>query len=128
VTNGSGDYRLFDYDQTHVLSALLSYEVYGFTFGARARFTTGAPRLRVVNAYADIADDRYEPLFEGGQFTRFPAFYSLDLRRRAKRLLSAVSRGPCTSIYSCDQPPQRRRKLPTTSITRHGKTSLVCRP
>jgi hypothetical protein len=78
--DGQGGYRLFDNDQTHVLSALLSYEVFGFTLGARARFATGTPRLQVVDAYVDIADDRYDPLFEGAGTARYPAFYSLDLR------------------------------------------------
>ena len=39
------DWRLFDYDQTHVLAVLASYELgHGLEVGARFRYTTGLPR------------------------------------------------------------------------------------
>ncbi len=42
------NWRLFDYDQTHVLALLASYEITrGFLAGARFRYTTGAPRTPV---------------------------------------------------------------------------------
>jgi hypothetical protein len=43
------NWRLFDYDQTHVLALLASYEITrGFQAGARFRYTTGAPRTPVI--------------------------------------------------------------------------------
>src|SRR5262249_36942811 len=40
-----GGWRLFDYDQTHVLGVLASYQLgAGWEAGARFRFATGAPR------------------------------------------------------------------------------------
>ena len=47
---GDVDYRLFDYDQPHVFTAVASYAVAGWSFGARFRFASGAPRTPVVGA------------------------------------------------------------------------------
>src|SRR5262249_6838225 len=43
----SSSQRLFDYDQTHVLSLVLSYEIASFIFGTRLRYATGFPRTPV---------------------------------------------------------------------------------
>jgi TonB family protein len=72
-------WRLFDYDQTHVLAVLASYEVTrGFQAGARFRYTTGAPRTPVLGGYFN--GSYYEPIFGEHNSIRLPAFYSLDLR------------------------------------------------
>jgi TonB family protein len=74
-------WRLFDYDQTHVLAALASYEIgYGIQVGARFRYTTGAPRTPVVGAYVNAKDALYEPIYGAQNTIRLPAFYSLDAR------------------------------------------------
>ena len=58
--DGTG-WRLFDFDQTHVLSALASWELgRGFELGARLRVASGYPRTPVVGAYYDARRDRYE--------------------------------------------------------------------
>ena len=45
-------WRLFDYDQTHVATAVASYELpLGFEVGARLRYATGFPRTPVIGAY-----------------------------------------------------------------------------
>lgn len=76
-----GAYRLFDYDQTHVLTALASYDLgKGFEVGARGRYTTGFPRTPVVGAYYDARRDTYDPLFGKHNSIRIPAFYQLDVR------------------------------------------------
>ena len=75
------DWRLFDYDQTHVFAVLASYEItHGFQAGARFRYTTGAPRTPVVGAYFNTKDQVYEPIYGAHNSIRLPAFYSLDLR------------------------------------------------
>ncbi|MFO0684756.1 MAG: TonB family protein [Sandaracinus sp.] len=74
-------YRLFDYDQTHVLTAVLSWDVgLGFTLGARFRWATGMPRTPVVGASYDAARDRYAPIFGAQNGMRLPDFVQLDLR------------------------------------------------
>jgi hypothetical protein len=74
-------YRLFDYDQTHVLALLASYAFgRGFEAGMRFRYTTGFPRTPVIGAFYDGRDDAYQPLFGAHNSIRIPDFYQLDLR------------------------------------------------
>lgn len=75
------NWRLFDYDQTHVLAALASYELgRNVQVGVRFRYTTGAPRTPVVGAYFNAVQAQYEPIFGAQNSVRLPAFYSLDFR------------------------------------------------
>ena len=84
-------WRLFDYDQTHVLAVLASYQFgHGWEGGARFRYTTGMPRTPVVGSYL-AGNDEYDPVFGAQNSIRLPAFYQLDARlerawifRRAK--------------------------------------------
>ena len=74
-------WRLFDYDQPHVFTALGSYDLgLGFDVGVRFRFATGYPRTPVTGAYYDATIDAYEPLFGAHNSLRIPAFTSLDVR------------------------------------------------
>jgi TonB family protein len=74
-------YRLSDYDQTHVFTALGTYKLgWGFEVGARFRYATGFPRTAVVDAFFDVRRDRYQPVFGAQNALRIPAFLALDLR------------------------------------------------
>lgn len=85
--------RLFDYDQTHVVTALGSYDLgKGFEIGARGRYATGYPRTPVVGAYYDAKRDGWVPLFGAQNSIRIPAFVQLDLRV-AKRFKAAGGEG-----------------------------------
>jgi TonB family protein len=75
------DWRLFDYDQSHVFTALGSYELgRGWEVGARFRFATGYPRTPVTGAYFNASTDTYEPIFGAHNSIRIPPFYALDAR------------------------------------------------
>jgi TonB dependent receptor/TonB-dependent Receptor Plug Domain len=77
----STKYRPFDFDQTHVFTALASYDLgKGFEVGSRFRFSTGYPRTDVVGATYDARVDGYQPLFGMHNDTRIPSFYQLDAR------------------------------------------------
>lgn len=77
----ASDWRMLDYDQTHVASVLASYDLgSGWQLGGRFRYATGVPRTPVMGSYFDARDDQYEPLFGGQNTTRVPAFYQLDAR------------------------------------------------
>ncbi|MDB4979545.1 MAG: TonB family protein / TonB-dependent receptor [Myxococcales bacterium] len=84
-------WRLFDYDQTHVLAVLASYQFgHGWEGGARFRYTTGAPRTPVVGSFL-VGSDEYDPIFGVHNSVRLPSFYQVDARlerswvlRRAK--------------------------------------------
>ncbi len=76
-----GRWRLFDFDQTHVVTALASYEIgHGFEVGVRVRAATGFPRTPVVGAYYDSRLDIYEPIFGVQNTERLPTFFQLDAR------------------------------------------------
>ncbi len=74
-------WRLFDYDQTHVLTALAAYDLgRGFDIGGRVRYTTGYPRTPVISAYYDARRDLYEPVLGAKNTERIPDFVELDVR------------------------------------------------
>jgi TonB family protein len=78
---GSKDYRPFDFDQTHVFTALASYDLgAGFEIGSRFRYSTGYPRTPVTSAVYDSRTDSYQPVFGPHNSSRIPAFYQLDAR------------------------------------------------
>jgi hypothetical protein len=73
-------WRLFDYDQTHILTLVAGYAFRRWDFGARLRYASGFPRTPVVGAYSDARDARYDPLFGAQNSIRIPDFVQLDLR------------------------------------------------
>ncbi len=81
----NGEWRLFDFDQTHVATVVASYELpLGFEVGARLRYATGFPRTPVEGAYYNARRDLFEPAFGGQNSIRIPAFAQADFRA-AKR-------------------------------------------
>lgn len=77
----AAEWRPFDYDQTHVLTALASYDLgAGFEVGLRARYATGFPRTEVTDAFYDARRDIYQPRFGSHNQLRIPAFVQLDAR------------------------------------------------
>ena len=75
------DWRLFDYDQSHVFTALGSYDLgAGYEFGLRFRFSTGYPRTPVIASYYDAKAGAIEPIFGAHNSIRIPSFISLDAR------------------------------------------------
>jgi len=86
-------WRLFDYDQPNVFSALGSYELgSGWEVGVRFRYATGYPRSPVTGAFYDAKGNLYNPLFGPQNSIRIPAFYSLDALASKTWALSASSR------------------------------------
>lgn len=84
--NREAAWRLFDWDQLHVLTAVASFDLgAGYEVGGRFRYATGFPRTPVIGAYFDASTDRFQPLFGTPGSIRLPHFVSLDLRA-AKRI------------------------------------------
>ncbi|MFT3923729.1 MAG: TonB family protein [Myxococcales bacterium] len=75
-------FHTFQYDQTHILSALGSYKVgRGWTIGARFRYVTGAPYTPYVGGVLDLDAGAYSPIPSNTPYSaRLPAFHQLDLR------------------------------------------------
>jgi hypothetical protein len=73
-------WRLFDYDQPHVLTVVASQVLGPWTLGARLRFATGLPRTPVTGAIYDAKDDQYDPTFGSQNSIRLPDFWQIDAR------------------------------------------------
>lgn len=74
-------YRLFDYDQTHILTAVASYKLgRGWELGARWRYVSGNPYTPVVAAVYDADAGAYQASDGAENSARDPAFHRLDVR------------------------------------------------
>lgn len=72
---------LFDFDQTHILTAILSYKLpYNWQVGARFRLVSGNPTTPVTDGIVDGATGE-EIAIEGPRNSaRLPTFHQLDFR------------------------------------------------
>jgi len=74
-------WRLFDYDQRHVFTAVGSFDLgAGVEIGGRLRMASGFPRTPVVGSYYDAASDSYQPILGERNTIRIPWFLSADVR------------------------------------------------
>ncbi len=77
----SANWRLFDNDQTHVLTAIASYKLGGgWEVGARFRYASGNPSTPIVGARRDDVTDVFVPLYGAVNSRRLPNFHQLDIR------------------------------------------------
>ena len=77
----SADWRLSDFDQTHVLTLVAGYTLpLDFELGARFRLASGFPRTEVVDAWFDATRNLHQPVFGEHNQLRLPLFVQLDLR------------------------------------------------
>lgn len=75
------EWHLFDYDQTHILTVLGSYDLgRNWIIGARFRYVTGNLTTPVVGATYDVNDDDYIPAFGEPNSIRVEDFHQLDIR------------------------------------------------
>ncbi len=73
--------RLFDFDQTHNLTVVASYQLpKGWQLGARLRLISGNPDTPVIGARYLNATDSYLPIYGPTNSTRLPLFHQLDVR------------------------------------------------
>jgi TonB family protein len=78
---GAEDFRLFGFDQTHILTALGSYKIkYDFSVGFRFRYATGLPDTPVLGGIYDADNDFYFGVDGAQNSIRLPAFHQLDVR------------------------------------------------
>jgi TonB family protein len=75
-------YYRFQYDQTHILSALASVKLgAGFQLGARFRYVTGSPYTPIVGGAMDHDAGVYAPIESTAHNSaRLPSFHQLDVR------------------------------------------------
>jgi TonB family protein len=74
-------WRLFQYDQTHILTVIASYKFgKGYQLGVRFRYVTGNPYTPVTSASFDVNTQGYQPVYGAPYSKRIPAFNQLDIR------------------------------------------------
>jgi TonB family protein len=79
--SGKADFRLFDFDQTHILAIVGGYELgRNWKIGARMRLVSGSPSTPVVGAVFQNDIDQYSPVYGEVNTNRLPMFQQLDLR------------------------------------------------
>ena len=75
------NWRLFDFDQTHILAVVGSYQLpRNWLIGGRFRLVSGNPITPVTGAVYNAANDRYYPSYGEVNSERLPFFHQLDLR------------------------------------------------
>ncbi len=76
-----GEWELYGFDQTHILSAVGSYDLgRGWTVGARFRLVSGIPYTPVDSAVFDADTQRWNPVAGSPMSARNALFHQLDLR------------------------------------------------
>jgi TonB family protein len=79
--SGAADYRLFDFDQTHILAVLGSYVLpRNWQIGGRFRYVTGDPTTPVSGGVFNASRDQYDPIYGPVNSARIQAFHQLDIR------------------------------------------------
>lgn len=74
-------WRLFDFDQTHILTAALVWTIGdGWEAGATFRLVSGNPYTPVVGAINDLSTGVYRPIYGAVNSERNPFFHRLDVR------------------------------------------------
>ncbi len=73
--------RLFDFDQTHNLTAIASWEfARGWQVGGRLRIISGNPDTPVIGSRYLANFDAYLPIYGAINSLRVPTFHQLDVR------------------------------------------------
>jgi hypothetical protein len=76
-----GPYRLFDNDQTHILSLVGSRKLgRGWELGTRFRLVSGEPTTPVTGSVFDTRSGVYLPLYGAVNSVRDPLFHQLDVK------------------------------------------------
>ena len=79
--SGSTTYRLFEYDQTHILTVFGTYELpRNWRIGSRFRLVSGDPTTPVTGAVYNASTLAYNAIFGAKYSDRLPPFVQLDLR------------------------------------------------
>jgi TonB family protein len=74
-------WRLFDYDQTHILTLMGGYKLgRGWDFGGTFRLVSGNPRTPIVGSVYDANSDFYNPVYGAVNSARDPLFHQASVR------------------------------------------------
>lgn len=77
----TGEWTVFEYDQTHIFSAVAGYNLpWNVDVSARFRLVTGNPETPVVGSVWNADQDSYSPIYGEPNSIRSDTFHQLDLR------------------------------------------------
>lgn len=78
---GQSSWRLFDFDQTHILTAVGTYDLpRNWSIGARFRLVSGRPTTPIMGGVYTVDESSYSPIVGKVNSDRLPMFHQLDLR------------------------------------------------
>ena len=80
VDSPGAEQRLFDYDQTHNLTAAASWRSGNWVLGGRFSLSSGLPYTPVTGAVFESDSDRYVPTYGATNSARYATHHQLDLR------------------------------------------------
>jgi TonB family protein len=79
--SGADSYRLFDFDQTHILTIIGRYLLpRNWSVGGRFRLVSGNPTTPIIGGVFNASTDRYDPMYGAVNSSRLPMFHQLDIR------------------------------------------------
>ena len=77
----TGGYHLYDFDQTHILTVIASYQTeHNWTFGTRLRYTSGDPYTPTVNGIFNANNASYTCIQGNPDTARAAGFFQADVR------------------------------------------------
>ena len=104
----TGEWELFGFDQTHILTAVAGYNLpYNFDLSARFRLVTGNPYTPVVGSVFDNEEDSYRPIDGEPNSARNATFNQLDIRLDKSFVFDAWMLGvylDVQNVYWADNP------------------------
>jgi len=81
VDSGTDYWRLFQYDQTHILTLVATYQLpRNWQIGGRFRYVSGNPSTSAISSTFDSSSNDYTAVYGAKYSTRVPAFHQLDIR------------------------------------------------
>jgi TonB family protein len=94
-------YRLFDHDQTHILSLAASRRLGGgWELGTRFRLVSGEPTTPVVGRTFDARTGVYLPEYGGVNSERNPTFHQLDVKVEKAFQLGVLTLTPYLEVQN----------------------------
>jgi TonB family protein len=81
MDSGTDYWRLFQYDQTHILTVIGTYQLpRNWQIGGRFRYVTGNPSTPVLNSAYNSSLDEFQAIYSSKYSTRVASFHQLDVR------------------------------------------------
>ena len=113
------EWRLFNWDQTHILTLAGSYRLGGsWDLSGTFRYVTGNPITPVVGSIYNANTDTYKPVYGAINSARSNAFLRLDLRVEKSWRVRAGSVAAYLDVQNATNRPTKKAVRTTTTTRR----------